>query len=89
MKQQTAVDWFYNAIEKNTLINLSTLYEQAKAMEIERRKEEFKIAYNHGYLDAQCNHINDAENCANEQEYINDREINDFIIGPFGTPEKK
>ena len=36
MKQQTAVDWFYNAIEKNTLINLSTLYEQAKAMEKEQ-----------------------------------------------------
>jgi hypothetical protein len=39
MKKQTAVDWFYNAIEKNTLINLSTLYEQAKAMEKEQMEE--------------------------------------------------
>jgi hypothetical protein len=43
-KQQTAVDWFYNAIEKNTLINLSTLYEQAKAME----KEQIIEAHNNG-----------------------------------------
>ena len=26
--------------------------------------------YNAGYTDAQCNHINDAENYANEQEYL-------------------
>ncbi len=42
--QQTAVDWFYNAIQKNTLINLSTLYEQAKLME----KEQIENAYDKG-----------------------------------------
>jgi hypothetical protein len=36
MAQQTAVEWFYNAIEKNPLLNLFTLYEQAKAMEKEQ-----------------------------------------------------
>jgi hypothetical protein len=30
-------------------------------------------AYNAGYDDAQCNHINDAENYANEQKYMNDK----------------
>ncbi len=48
MAQQTAVDWFYNAIQKNTLINLSTLYEQAKLMEKEQiekaRLDGFKIS---------------------------------------------
>ncbi len=52
-------------------------------------KEQRIKDYNAGYTDAQCNHINDAENYANEQEYLNDREIDDYIIGPFGTPEKK
>lgn len=37
----------------------------------ERRKEDFKIGYNQGYLDSQCNYINDAQNFANEQEYLN------------------
>jgi len=46
MEQQTAVDWFYNAIEKNTLINLSTLYEQAKAME----KEQIMTAFQYGTI---------------------------------------
>ncbi len=47
MAQQTAVDWFYNAIQKNTLINLSTLYEQAKLME----KEQIVDAYRNGAND--------------------------------------
>ena len=44
MAQQTAVEWLYNAMGKNTLINLSTLYEQAKAME----KEQIIEAYQEG-----------------------------------------
>lgn len=75
MVQQTPVDWIVNKIymvipneERNFLEGLR---EQANVMERERKKEDFKIGYNQGYLDAQCNHINDAENFANEQDYLN------------------
>lgn len=34
-------------------------------------KEQRIKDYNAGYTDAQCNHINDAENYANEQDYLN------------------
>ena len=48
MAQQTAVDFFYNAIQKNTLINLSTLYELAKRIEKDQicsaRLDGFKIS---------------------------------------------
>lgn len=44
-----------------------TEIEQAKLLEKEQRIKD----YNAGYTDAQCNHINDAENYANEQEYLN------------------
>jgi hypothetical protein len=33
-------------------------------------KEQRIKDYNAGYTDAQCNHINDADNYANEQEYL-------------------
>ena len=42
----------------------------AKQMELDRRKEDFKIGYNQGYMDAQVNHINDADNAANEYDYL-------------------
>lgn len=45
-------------------------FEQAKQMEKERLKQEFIAGYNIGYTDAQCNHINDADNTAQEREYI-------------------
>ena len=32
-------------------------------------------AYNDGYNDAQCNHINDCENYGNEIDYINPEDI--------------
>lgn len=32
--------------------------------------DELKAAYNAGYLDAQTNHINDAENYVNQQIYL-------------------
>ena len=64
---QTAVEWFYQRILAK---DIKEVYEQAKQMEIDRRKQDFKIAYNHGYLDARCNHINDADNLANEIEYL-------------------
>lgn len=34
-------------------------------------KEQRIKDYNAGYTDAQCNHINDAENYANEIDYLN------------------
>ena len=40
---------------------------EAKEMEKEQRIKD----YNAGYTDAQCNHINDAENYVNEQDYLN------------------
>ncbi len=56
MAQQTAVDWFYDQITR-TSWDYKT-FEQAKAIE----KEQIMNAYIAGYDDAQCNHINDAEN---------------------------
>ena len=36
-------------------------------------KEQRIKDYNAGYTDAQCNHVNDAENYVNEQEYLNNK----------------
>jgi hypothetical protein len=87
MAQQTATEWLIEQYLKDGFFK-EGVYKQAIQMELDMRKEDFKIGYNHGYLDAQCNHINDAGNFANEQEYLNDKEITDYTIGPFGTPEK-
>ncbi len=87
MAQQTAVDYlfeklFYTPKDK---FECYAILEQSKQMEKEQRIKD----YNVGYTDAQCNHINDAENYVNEQEYLNDDpEIKGWTIGPFGTPEK-
>jgi len=67
MAQQTAVEWFYDQITR-TSWDYKTV-EQALVMEKEQRIKD----YNAGYDDAQCNHINDAENYVNEQEYLNDK----------------
>lgn len=73
MAQQTAVEWLVNKIytvipneERNFLEGLR---KEAKAIEKEQRIRD----YNAGYTDAQCNHINDAENYVNEQEYLNNK----------------
>lgn len=118
MARQTAVEWLHSQWANEKLWSwekIESWFEQAKQMEIDRRKEDFKIAYNYGYLDARCNHINDADNLANEIEYLKskidniddeikrreekiasllingdkDYDITDYIISPFGTPEKK
>ena len=52
--------------------------EAAKQMEKERKIEDFKIGYNQGFLDAQCNHINDADNAANEHDYTTNNDINEL-----------
>jgi len=67
MAQQTAVEWLYKLSKQRELDKFDL--EQAKAMEKEQRIKD----YNVGYDDAQCNHINDADNYANEIEYLNDK----------------
>jgi uncharacterized Zn finger protein len=76
MAQQTALNWLkdklketYDKEGKLPLAYTLHLVEQAKQMEKEQRIKD----YNAGYTDAQCNHINDAENYANEQEYLNSK----------------
>lgn len=76
-KQQTAVEWLrhqlydvYNKEGKLPLAYTLDLVKQAKQMESEIRKEDFKIGYNQGYLDAQLNHVNDADNLAEERDYL-------------------
>jgi hypothetical protein len=75
MAQQTAVEWLINQSlnwsrdtkNSNDYIEFpKNAIKQAKQMEKEQRIKD----YNAGYDDAQCNHINDAENYANEQEYV-------------------
>jgi hypothetical protein len=83
-KMVTAVEWLELVYHSQQGYLSERDFKEAKQMEKEQRIKD----YNAGYVDAQCNHINDAENYANEQEYINDREIKDYTIGPFGTPEK-
>jgi hypothetical protein len=83
MAQQTAVEWLEKKIEEkgfqcqtewqsgyqSALNEVIFFLEQAKEMEKEQRIKD----YNAGYIDAQCNHINDAENYVNEQEYLNNK----------------
>jgi hypothetical protein len=70
MAQQTAVEWLDRWFRDNpeaTHKEGNKALDQAKQMEKEQRIKD----YNVGYTDAQCNHINDAENYVNEQEYLN------------------
>jgi hypothetical protein len=65
-KMITAVEWFYQRILAE---DIKAVFEKAKAMEKEQRIKD----YNAGFDDAKCNHINDADNYANEIEYIQSR----------------
>jgi hypothetical protein len=72
MAQQAAVEWLWRWIMDNPFASFDDgvkAYTQAKAMEKEQRNKD----YNAGYTDAQCNHINDAENYANEIDYLQSR----------------
>ena len=71
-KKITAVEWLYERVSdlQGTNPYLDMEFEQAKQMENETRKEDFKIGYNQGYLDAKLNHINDADNSAYEHDYL-------------------
>jgi len=63
----TAINWFVEQLPIRIINMYHKEIEQAKQMEMEKTI----IDYNAGYDDAQCNHINDAENYANEQKYLN------------------
>ena len=80
MKQQTIVEWFNEKLieldvefqtelitsKENYWIKRKEIIEQAKQIENKQSVDD----YNMGYQDAQCNHINDAENYINEIKYI-------------------
>jgi len=63
----TVINWFVEQLPIRIINMYHKEIEQAKQMEMEKTI----MDYNAGYDDAQCNHINDAENYANEQEYLN------------------
>lgn len=75
--RKTAVAWLTKELHargpigEETPIWVQQLFEQAKVMEKEQRIKD----YNAGYIDGQCNHINDAENYVNEQNYLTDENI--------------
>lgn len=73
MAQQTAVEWLYKELYEvpRTIWGdeVIKIFEQAKQIEKEKTIKD----YNAGYDDAQCNHINDAENYVNEQKYLNNK----------------
>ena len=71
MAQQTAVDWLYDVLISKGIFFEYDILQEAKQMEMEKTI----MDYNAGYDDAKCNHINDAENYANERKYINDKSI--------------
>ena len=58
---------------QRALTEIMMYIKEAKQMEMEKCIQD----YNAGYDDAQCNHINDAENYANEMKYVRDRDKND------------
>jgi hypothetical protein len=71
----STVEWLIKEIKnfdsgRSAYYNKTAIYNHAKAMEKEQRIKD----YNAGYDDAQCNHINDADNYANEIEYLNNKE---------------
>ena len=73
--KQTAVDWIiqqlYNHdghIDVLDVASINGYFEKAKEME----KEQRIMDYNAGHADGLCNHINDADNYINEQQYYNE-----------------
>jgi hypothetical protein len=76
MENQTVVEWLEDNLignpfsEKDFAHNVN-VFKQAKEME----KEQRMIAYNAGHADGLCNHINDANNYINEQNYLKGENI--------------
>ena len=64
-KNMTVIEWLMQTLEQNNMIDLDwgesdkyyTIIDQAKEM----HKQEILDSYNTGYLDSECNHINDAD----------------------------
>jgi hypothetical protein len=71
MENQTAVEWLYDRLLFAGYAVNPEWKEQAKEME----KEQRMIAYNAGHADGLCNHINDADNYINEQNYLKGENI--------------
>jgi hypothetical protein len=80
MENQTAVEWLHeeymrilkdNDISVLQAFEILDKYNQAKEME----KEQRIMAYNAGHADGLCNHINDADNYINEQNYLKGENI--------------
>lgn len=77
---QTATEWlFVQLYEKFEMKGdgreMSKVLEQAKKMEEEQSftADELKAAYYAGYIDAQTNHINDAEEYVNARVYLKNK----------------
>jgi hypothetical protein len=71
MEKQTAVEWLYDRLLFAGYAVNPEWKEQAKEME----KEQRMMAYNAGHTDGLCNHINDANNYINEQNYLKGENI--------------
>jgi hypothetical protein len=70
MAQQTAVEWLVNNIWKGEpTLHQKVLIEQAKEMEKEQIERLVRNAYNAGYTDRECNHLNDVDIYTNETIY--------------------
>lgn len=77
MNNMTALEWLeqqlkdtYDKEGKLPLAYTLDLVRQAKEMDKDERKKLIEIVYNIGYTDAQCNHVNDADNLAHEIDYM-------------------
>jgi hypothetical protein len=46
---------------------------------LEKEKEQRIMDYNAGHADGLCNHINDADNYINEQNYLKDEDSNQVL----------
>ena len=75
MERQTVVEWLEDNLignpfsEKDFAHNIN-IFKEAKEIEKKQRIED----YNAGHADGLCNHINDAENYINEQNYLKDED---------------
>jgi hypothetical protein len=72
MAQQTAVEWLVDQVNSDCLNSTfiePKLTEQAKQMEKEQIERLVRNAYNAGYADRECNHLNDADIYTNETIY--------------------
>ncbi len=73
MKQQTPVERLADYIRSryDTTEIFKNLVSNLLDKEVKQRIED----YNAGHADGLCNHINDAENYINEQNYLRDENI--------------